>query len=115
VPQVLVTDGASAFVSEEFQALCKMLRMANKTSLPHHPQAHGIVERQHQEIVAMAMIVFIDIDAAAAETWPKLLPAVQGALNTRTHLATEYTPHHLGAQGARHCAAPGGASWTFIR
>jgi len=44
VPQVLVTDGASAFVSEEFQALCNMLRVAHETTSPHHPQTHGIVE-----------------------------------------------------------------------
>jgi len=50
----MVTDGASAFVSEEFQALCKILRVAHKTMLPHHPQSHGIVKRQHQEIVATA-------------------------------------------------------------
>jgi len=36
-PQVLVTDGASAFVSEEFQALCRMLRVAHKTTLPRNP------------------------------------------------------------------------------
>jgi len=62
-PQVLVTDGAFAFVSEEFQALCKMLHVAHKTTLPHHPQAHRIVERQHQIVVATAKKVFIDIDA----------------------------------------------------
>ena len=60
----MVTDDASAFVSEEFQALCKMLRVAHKTTLPHYPQALGIVERQHQEIVATAKKIFIDIDAA---------------------------------------------------
>jgi len=63
-PQGMVTDDASAFVSEEFQALCKMLRVAHKTTLPHYPQALGIVERQHQEIVATAKKIFIDIDAA---------------------------------------------------
>jgi len=94
-PQVMVTDGASAFVSEEFQALCKMLHVAHKTTLPHHPQAHGIVERQHQEIVATAEKIFMDIDAATDETWPKFLPAVQRVLNIRTHSATGYAPHHL--------------------
>jgi len=64
----MVTDGASAFVSEEFQALCKMLRVAHKTTLPHHPQAHGIVERHHQEVIATAKKVFIDIDAATDDT-----------------------------------------------
>ena len=94
-PQVMVTDGASAFVSEEFQALCKMLRVAHKTTLPHHPQAHGIVERHHQEIIATAKKVFINIDAATDETWPKFLPAVQRVHNTRTQSATGYAPHHL--------------------
>jgi len=91
----MVTDGASAFVSEEFQALCKMLRVAHKRTLPHHPQAHGIVERQHQEIVTTGKKIFIDIDAATDETWPKFLPAVQRVLNIRTHSATGYAPHHL--------------------
>jgi len=63
-------------------AICKILRVALKTTLPHHPQAHGIVERQHQEIVSTAKKIFFDIDAATDDTLPKLLPAVQRVLNT---------------------------------
>jgi len=70
-------------------------REGHRATLPHHPQAHGIVERQHQEIVATAKKIFIDIDAATDETWPKFLPAVQRVLNIRTHSATGYAPHHL--------------------
>jgi len=68
VPQVLVTDGASAFVSKGLiQALCKMLQVAHKTTVPHHPQAHGIVEQQRHEIVAPEKKIFINIEAATDE------------------------------------------------
>ena len=53
------------------------------------------MERQHQKNVATANKVFVDIDAATDETWPKFLPAVQRMLNTRTHSATGFAPHHL--------------------
>jgi len=63
--QVLVTDGASAFVSEEFLALCNMLRVAHKTTLPHHPQAHSIVERHHRELDnALCLVVQAGLSSA---------------------------------------------------
>jgi len=94
-PEVLVTDGAPCFVSEDFQELCNMLRVTHKVTLPNHPQAHGIVERQHQEIVATAKKAFLDISEATDATWPTYLPVVQRILNARTHTATGFAPHHL--------------------
>jgi len=94
-PHVLTTDGGSGFVSEQFQSLCDMLRISHRVTLPHHPQAHGIVERQHREILDTAKKVFMDINDATADNWPNHLPLVQRVLNTRTHSATGFAPHHM--------------------
>ena len=95
VPRMVTTDNASCFIADTFQRLCAMLRVTHRTTLAHHPQAHGIVERMNREVQAVAKKVIGAIDEATHENWPHYLPAVQRALNTRTHTATGYAPCHL--------------------
>ena len=44
-PHTLVTDNASAFLSEEFQCWCKERGIAHLTGAPYHPATNGSAER----------------------------------------------------------------------
>ena len=48
LPDVLVSDNASAFTSEEFQQFVKRNGIRHVTSSPHHPATNGLVERAVQ-------------------------------------------------------------------
>ena len=60
-PQVLISDGATSFVNNDFNALCDSLKITHKVTLADHPQAHGAIERNHREIRKAAMKVLQDI------------------------------------------------------
>jgi hypothetical protein len=94
-PHSVTTDNGPCFIAETFSKLCAMLRIKHRSTLAHHPQAHGIVERMNREVQAAAKKIFAAIDDATHETWPSYVPVVQRALNTRTHSATGFSPHHL--------------------
>ena len=44
-PHTLVTDNASAFMSEEFQSWCRKNGIVHLTGAPYHPATNGAVER----------------------------------------------------------------------
>ena len=45
LPEVLVSDNGSAFVSEEFQMFVKRSSIQHITSAPYHPASNGLAER----------------------------------------------------------------------
>ena len=44
-PHTLVTDNATTFMSQEFQAWCKQRGIVNLTGAPYHPATNGAAER----------------------------------------------------------------------
>ena len=44
-PHTLVTDNATTFMSQEFQALCKQRGIVHLTGAPYHPATNGAAER----------------------------------------------------------------------
>ncbi|KAI0231136.1 hypothetical protein LSAT2_018499, partial [Lamellibrachia satsuma] len=45
IPDVIVSDNATGFVSEEFQDFCRHNGIKHITSAPHHPASNGLAER----------------------------------------------------------------------
>lgn len=43
-PHTIVTDNATSFVSEEFQAYCRERGITNLTGTPYHPATNGAAE-----------------------------------------------------------------------
>ena len=48
LPEMLVTDNASIFTSEEFKLFTKQNRIRHVTSSPYHPASNGLAERAVQ-------------------------------------------------------------------
>ncbi|RLJ22796.1 hypothetical protein DJ031_00250 [bacterium endosymbiont of Escarpia laminata] len=45
IPDVIVSDNATGFVSEEFESFCRHNGIKHLTSAPHHPASNGLAER----------------------------------------------------------------------
>ena len=45
IPDVIVSDNATGFVSEEFQSFCRRNGIKHVTSAPHHPATNGLAKR----------------------------------------------------------------------
>ena len=50
LPEMLVTDNASYFTSQEFQDFAKLNGICHVTSAPYHPASYGLVERSIQTV-----------------------------------------------------------------
>ena len=48
LPDLLVSDNASAFTSEDFQVFCARNGTRHVTTAPGHPSSNGLVERSVQ-------------------------------------------------------------------
>ena len=50
LPEMLVTDNASYFTSQEFQDFTKLNGIRHVTSAPYHPASNGLAERAVQTV-----------------------------------------------------------------
>lgn len=88
-PQVLVTDNAKYFKSEEFSEFCKLHAIKKKHTLEYSPFQNGIVEKPNQSIANILASI------SSNNNWDKLLPKVSLAINSAVHEATLTTPFFL--------------------
>ena len=68
VPLYVVTDRGSQFESELFQELSSLVGFHRLRTTSYHPQANGIIERQHRTLKTAIM--------ARKESWLRALPVV---------------------------------------
>ena len=51
IPQMILTDQGSNFMSEVFTNVCKLLKIKKIKCTAYHPQSNGILERYHRLLV----------------------------------------------------------------
>ena len=91
IPQTLLTDQGSNFLSELFANVCKLLRVKRIKTSSYHPQTNGALERTHRVLVEYLRFYILEnqID------WDKWIPYATFVFNTTPHSSTGYTPHDL--------------------
>jgi len=88
----LVSDGGPAFISEGWSQFLQTLGIHHEVTQPHLPQSHGIVERQHRNLLSVARKVFLDLKELSEENWDRYLPLVQRIMNSHETVATGFAP-----------------------
>jgi hypothetical protein len=51
IPQIVVTDQGSQFMSDVFKRLCKLLKVDKINTSAYHPESNGALERAHKTMV----------------------------------------------------------------
>ena len=91
VPQELVTDRGTNFVSKLFQALCKLLKVQQIQTTAYHPQSNGALERCHRTMKEYIR----SFVCAQLDDWDEYIPFFAFTYNTTVHSSTGFTPHEL--------------------
>ncbi|KHJ76344.1 integrase core domain protein, partial [Oesophagostomum dentatum] len=91
LPETLVTDQGSNYVSDGFRSLLRNLHIHHRTSTPYHHESNGQVERANrtlEELIAMATKQYHD-------EWDQVLQLMIHAYNSTQNSSTKYSPFFL--------------------
>lgn len=90
IPNSILTDRGTNFLSDVFKHLCKLLNIDKNTTTPWHPQTNGFLERSHKTLKTY-LRSFVDKD----NNWDRLLSYAMFTYNTSVHTSTNFTPFEL--------------------
>lgn len=88
VPDAIVSDRGSQFLSEFWGTMCKMLRITRRMSTAFHPQTDGSTERMNS-VVEAYLRAYVDWTQS---DWSGWLPAAQIAIKGRAAASTGVSP-----------------------
>lgn len=103
VPEIIITDNGSSFVSKEFKELIDHFKITHWLNSRYHSQSNP-VERVNRSINA-AVRSYVQEDQ---RIWDSKIPEVELMLNTSVHSSTGFTPYfithgqELAEQGSDH-------------
>lgn len=90
IPDSVVSDQGSAFLSETFKEITKLFKIKKITTTPYRPNAN-IVERFHRTL-AQHLISCVHLNPLA---WHEHLDSAVFAYNNTVNAATGFSPHEL--------------------
>jgi transposase InsO family protein len=91
VPQVILSDCGTQFLSEIFKGICRLLGIKRIHTASWHPQSNGSYERTHKELIEYIRN-YVSSDLHNWDHWVKCATFVH---NTSPHRATSYMPFQL--------------------
>jgi len=91
IPEEVLTDQGTNFVSEMFKNVCKLLKINKVQTTAYHPESNGALERSHRTLTEY-LRHYINADQT---DWDEWLPYAIFTYNTTPHTATGYTPFEL--------------------
>jgi hypothetical protein len=91
IPQMILTDQGSNFMSEVFTNVCKLLKIKKIKCTAYHPESNGALERTHRVLVEYLRCFILEDQS----NWDKWLPYATFVFNTTPHTSTGFTPHEL--------------------
>ena len=91
IPQSLLTDQGSNFLSELFANTCKLLKVKRVKTSAYHPQTNGALERTHRVLIEYLRCYILENQT----DWDKWIPYATFMFNTTPHSATGHTPFEL--------------------
>uniref|UniRef100_A0A8C5QR73 Uncharacterized protein n=1 Tax=Leptobrachium leishanense TaxID=445787 RepID=A0A8C5QR73_9ANUR len=91
VPNVLVSDRGSQFISKFWRGFCHQLGVKLSFSSAYHPQTNGLAERTNQTLETYLRCFISD----AQDDWVTLLPWAEFAYNNATSQSTKFSPFEI--------------------
>jgi transposase InsO family protein len=91
IPDAIVSDRDSKFMSKFWQALWTELGTKLKISTSYHPQTDGQTERSNRTLEEM-LRAYVNY---AQDNWDEKLIALEIAVNSSTQESTGFTPYYL--------------------
>lgn len=91
VPESLLTDQGTNFMSNVFTEVCKSLKIHKIHTTAYHPQSNGALERSHRTLTEY-LRSYIQDDRL---TWDEWIPYAMFTYNTSVHTSTKFTPFEL--------------------
>jgi len=90
-PRTIRSDNGSEFVNKVVDQLCNHLNIDRTLISAYNPRANGQAERTNSTVLQMLRKMLNGIQ----KDWPRHLPTIQLALNSRIHASTGSTPFSL--------------------
>ena len=91
IPEKILTDQGTNFLSEMFKNTCKLLRIEKIQTIAYHPESNGALERSHHTLEEYLRHL---INADQTD-WDEWIPYAMFTYNTTPHTATGFTPFEL--------------------
>jgi len=91
IPEKILTDQGTNFLSEIFKNTCKLLKINKIQTTAYHPESNGALERSHRTL-AEYLRHYVNEDQT---DWDEWIPFAMFTYNTTPHTATGYTPFEL--------------------
>ncbi|KIH60390.1 integrase core domain protein [Ancylostoma duodenale] len=91
LPEMLVTDQGSNYMSDIFRTLLRNLNVQHRTSTPYHHESNGQVERANRTIQEQIAIATTE----HRDDWDNVLYLIVHAYNSVENSTTKYSPHFL--------------------
>jgi len=91
IPNKILTDQGTNFLSEIFKNTCKLLKIDKIQTTAYHPESNDALERSHC-ILSEYLRHYINKDQT---DWDEWVPYAMFAYNTTPHTATSYTSFEL--------------------
>src|SRR5450759_1144193 len=90
VPETIITDNGSTFVSKAFKELLDHFKITHWLNSRYHSQSNP-VERVNRTINA-AIRTYVQEDQ---RIWDTKIPEIEQMLNTSVHSSTGFTPYYI--------------------
>ncbi|KAL4103302.1 hypothetical protein QTP88_018679 [Uroleucon formosanum] len=91
IPQTILTDQGTDFLSKIFTEVCKLLQINKINTSPFHPQTNGSLERSHRTLTEY-LRHYVD---KKLNNWDEYLPYAFFVYNSTEHTSTGYQPYSL--------------------
>jgi len=91
LPQTLVTDCGTEFLSKVFKEVCNQLKIKQTSTSPYHPQGNGSLERS-QRTLGEYLRSFANKNR---QNWDTHVPFAMFCHNSTVHSATNFQPYEL--------------------
>ena len=88
IPHAIKSDNGREFVNNLMAEVADRLQLKQKTTPVYNPHSNG-VERFHRTLNSM-LRTYMDREDV---NWPRALPAIMMAYNSKVHSVTQVTPH----------------------